>query len=222
MRSSSTWFVVTFLLTILTGFPAGSWAASGPASASAAPRSSNAALKGSARATFAAGCFWCAESAYEGLRGVFAVTSGFSGGPEKNPTYDQVSAGRTGHLEAVQVLYDPRRIGYARLLSIFWHNVDPTQADGQFCDHGKQYRSAIFYGSPEERKAAEASARAAAAEIRVKRPFVTEIVPFSAFYPAEEYHQDYYKKNPGHYQGYREGCGRDRRLLELWGAAAGH
>jgi peptide-methionine (S)-S-oxide reductase len=170
-----------------------------------------------ARATFAGGCFWCMEAAFEGIPGVASVTSGFSGGAEKNPTYQQVSAGKTGHMESVQVQYDPRRISYGKLLTIFWHNIDPTQGDGQFCDRGAQYRSAIFYGSAEERRLALASERAAAAELRVKKPIVTRVIPFTAFYPAEEYHQDYYKKNPADYHAYRTGCGRDRRLKEIWG-----
>jgi peptide-methionine (S)-S-oxide reductase len=170
-----------------------------------------------ARATFAGGCFWCMETAFEGIPGVISVTSGFSGGTERNPTYDQVSAGGTGHTESVQVVYDPKRISYRRLLEIFWRNIDPTQGDGQFCDRGKQYRSAIFFGSGEERRLALASARIAAAELRVKKRIVTEILPFTAFYPAEEYHQDYYKKKPASYHAYREGCGRDRRLRALWG-----
>ncbi len=172
-----------------------------------------------ARATFAGGCFWCMETAYEGIPGVLSVTSGFSGGPEKNPTYHDVSAGKTGHMESVQVLYDPRKISYGKLLTIFWHNIDPTQGDGQFCDRGAQYRSAIFVATPEERRMALASERVAAAELRVKKPIVTRILPFTAFYPAEDYHQDYYKKNPADYHAYRTGCGRDRRLLKIWGVA---
>lgn len=171
-----------------------------------------------ALATFAGGCFWCMETAFEGMPGVLSVTSGFSGGPEKNPTYKEVSAGRTHHMESVQVEYDPRRISYAQLMKIYWHNIDPTQGDGQFCDHGAQYRSAVFYRTAEEHRLAQLSERAAAAEIRIKKPFVTQIVPFTAFWPAEEYHQDYYKKNPADYHAYRTGCGRDRRLKELWGA----
>jgi peptide-methionine (S)-S-oxide reductase len=173
-----------------------------------------------ASATFAGGCFWCMETAYEGIPGVISVTSGFSGGAEKNPTYEQVSAGRTGHMESVQVLYDPKRITYRKLLEIYWHNIDPTQGNGQFCDHGNQYRSAIFFGSGEERRLALESEKVAKAEIREKqKPFVTQILPFKAFWPAEEYHQDYYKKNPANYHAYREACGRDRRLRELWGQA---
>jgi peptide-methionine (S)-S-oxide reductase len=183
------------------------------------PPSAKPAVHAAALATFAGGCFWCMETAFEGMPGVLSVTSGFSGGPEKNPTYKDVSAGRTHHMESVQVEYDPERTSYAKLLTIYWHNIDPTQGDGQFCDHGAQYRSAVFYRSPEERRLAQISERAAAAEIRVKKPFVTQIVPFTAFWPAEEYHQDYYRKNPADYHAYRTGCGRDRRLKEIWGVA---
>jgi peptide-methionine (S)-S-oxide reductase len=172
-----------------------------------------------ATATFAGGCFWCMETAYEWMPGIVSVTSGFSGGNEKNPTYEEVSAGRTGHMESVQVTYDPKRITYRKLLEIYWHNIDPTQGDGQFCDHGKQYRAAIFYRSGEEHRLALESEKIARAEIRVKEPFVTQILRFKAFYPAEDYHQDYYKKNPANYHAYREGCGRDRRLRDLWGKA---
>ena len=195
-------------------------AAAAPGSPAAAP-ARRAPVHAPGLATFAGGCFWCMETAFEGMPGVLSVTSGFSGGPEKNPTYKEVSAGKTGHMESVQVEYDTQRTSYAKLLAIYWHNIDPTQGDGQFCDHGKQYRSAIFYRTPEERRLAQATERAAANEIRVKKPFMTQIVPFTAFWPAEEYHQDYYKKNPADYQAYRLGCGRDRRLKEVWGAKAG-
>lgn len=158
------------------------------------------------------------ETAFEGMPGVISVISGYAGGAEKNPTYEQVSAGKTGHRESVQVEYDPRRTSYAKLLAIYWHNIDPTQGDGQFCDRGNQYRSAIWYRTAEERRLAEASERTAEAEIRVKKPFVTQIIPFTSFWPAEEYHQDYYRKNPEDYHAYRKGCGRDKRLLEIWGA----
>jgi peptide-methionine (S)-S-oxide reductase len=171
-------------------------------------------------ATFAGGCFWCMEPAFEVLPGVISVTSGFSGGPEKNPTYKQVSAGLTGHRESVQVVYDSKRIPYAKLLVVYWHNIDPTQDDGQFCDHGKQYRSAIFCRGAAQRREAEESKRAIEASKRLKGPIVTPILPFTAFYPAEEYHQDYYKKNPVNYHAYRTGCGRDARLREVWGADA--
>jgi len=175
----------------------------------------------SARAVFAGGCFWCMEAPFDKLPGVLSSTSGYTGGQVKNPTYEQVSAGSTGHAEAVQVLYDPKRITYAQLLEVFWHNIDPFDKSGQFCDKGSQYRSAIFYGNEEERRAAEESKQRV--EQRFGRPVATQIVAAGAFYPAEEYHQDFYRKNPGRYQQYRQGCGRDRRLKELWGdEAAGH
>ena len=172
------------------------------------------------RATFAGGCFWCMETAFEGLPGVISVTSGFSGGPEKNPTYEIVSSGRTGHAESVQIVFDSKRISYSRLLDVYWHNIDPTQANGQFCDHGKQYRSAIFWSGATQHRLAEESKRAIENSKKLSRPIVTQIVEFTAFYPAEEYHQDYYKKNPENYASYRAGCGRDRRLHEIWGSEA--
>ena len=179
-------------------------------------------LKGTATATFAGGCFWCMEPPFEALPGVVSVTSGFSGGMERNPTYEEVSAGKTGHAESIQVLYDPKRITYDQLLRVYWHNVDPTSGDGQFCDRGKQYRPVIFYHSAAERRVAQDSRARAKRELRVKQPIMVQILPFTAFYAAEDYHQDYYRKNPEHYLEYRTGCGRDRRLRELWGDAAAH
>jgi peptide-methionine (S)-S-oxide reductase len=172
-----------------------------------------------AKATFAGGCFWCMEPPFEKLPGVVAVTSGFTGGQTKNPTYEEVSSGGTGHAESVQVLYDPAKISYAQLLQTYWHNVDPTQVNGQFCDHGDQYRTAIFYGTAQEKELAEKSK--VEVEKQLKHAVVTQIVPATQFYAAEEYHQDFYKKNPARYSTYRLGCGRDRRLKELWGDAAG-
>jgi peptide-methionine (S)-S-oxide reductase len=174
-----------------------------------------------ATAVFAGGCFWCEETAFEGLPGVFSVVSGYTGGQKKNPTYEEVSAGSTGHAESVEVTYDPSQISYEKLLEVFWRNVDPTQANGQFCDHGTQYRSAIFYKDEAQRKAAEESKRRVEEIPRFKGKIVTQIVAASTFYPAEEYHQDFYKKSPVRYQSYRQGCGRDARLKELWGDAAG-
>lgn len=174
-----------------------------------------------ATAIFAGGCFWCEETAFVGLPGVFSVVSGYTGGQKKNPTYEEVSAGSTGHAESVEVTYDPSKITYEKLLEVFWHNVDPTQANGQFCDHGAQYRSAIFYKDEAQRKAAEESKRRIEEIPRFKGKVVTQIVAASTFYPAEEYHQQFYKKNPVRYYSYRQGCGRDARLKELWGDAAG-
>jgi peptide-methionine (S)-S-oxide reductase len=176
-----------------------------------------------AKATFAGGCFWCMEKPFEDLPGVVSVTSGYSGGQVKKPTYEQVSMGVTGHAESVQVVYDPAKVTYAQLLDVFWHNIDPVSAGGQFCDRGSQYRSAIFYADEEQRREAEETKKQIEAELqpKQKKPVVTEIVAFTSFWPAEDYHQDFYKKNPFRYNQYRFGCGRDRRLKELWGAKAG-
>jgi peptide-methionine (S)-S-oxide reductase len=168
-------------------------------------------------ATFAGGCFWCMEHPFDELPGVVSVTSGYTGGTKRNPTYEEVSAGGTGHAESVQVVYDPARISYASLLERFWHNIDPTVKDRQFCDVGHQYRSAIFYHSEEQRRLAEASKKALEKSRRLKGPIQTEIVPATEFWRAEEYHQHYYKKNPIRYRFYRTSCGRDRRLREIWG-----
>jgi peptide-methionine (S)-S-oxide reductase len=188
--------------------------------ASADTPAPNPAGAGLAKATFAGGCFWCMEPAFDSLPGVVSVTSGYSGGTKKDPTYDEVSAGGTGHAESVQVAYDPSKISYEKLLDAFWHNVDPLSANGQFCDRGNQYRSVIFYGNETEHRLAEESKKKV--EQRLRATVVTQIVPAGPFYPAEEYHQHFYKKNPLRYHEYRNGCGRDRRLKELWGAEAGH
>ena len=174
-----------------------------------------------ATAVFAGGCFWCEETAFEGLPGVLSVTSGYTGGQKKNPTYEEVSSGGTGHAESVEVAFDPAKTSYEKLLEIFWRNVDPFQKDGQFCDHGTQYRSAIFYKDEAQRKAAEESKRKLEEDSKFKGKIVTQIVAAGTFYPAEEYHQDFYKKNPVRYHEYRQGCGRDARLKQIWGDAAG-
>ncbi|QWV92994.1 peptide-methionine (S)-S-oxide reductase MsrA [Geomonas oryzisoli] len=173
------------------------------------------------KATFAGGCFWCMEHPFDELPGVVSVTSGYTGGHVKNPTYEQVSAGGTGHAESVQVLYDPSRISYDKLLSRYWHNIDPTVKDRQFCDVGHQYRSAIFYHNEEQKHLALQSKQALEKSRQLKAPIQTEIVAATEFYPAEEYHQHYYKKNPLRYSYYRLSCGRDHRLKELWGDQAG-
>jgi peptide-methionine (S)-S-oxide reductase len=171
-------------------------------------------------AIFAGGCFWCMEPPFDKLDGVISTTSGYTGGDKANPTYKEVSSGRTGHAEAVQIVYDPARISYEALLDEFWHNIDPTNANGQFCDQGSQYRSEIFYRNPEQEMLARQS-RAALIELKpFADPVVTDITQASTFYPAEEVHQDYYQKNPVRYKFYRYGCGRDNRLQELWGKAA--
>ncbi|HEV8660992.1 MAG TPA: peptide-methionine (S)-S-oxide reductase MsrA [Thermoanaerobaculia bacterium] len=171
-----------------------------------------------AKATFAGGCFWCMVHPFDQLKGVTKVTSGYAGGRTKNPTYEEVSAGGTGHRESVEVIYDPKQIAYAKLLDVFWHNIDPTNNNGQFCDHGDQYRSAIFYHDAEQKRLAEASKAALQKRMKV----YTDILPAGDFYAAEEYHQDYYKKNPVRYRFYRLNCGRDYVLNKLWGNAAGH
>jgi len=173
-------------------------------------------------ATFAGGCFWCMEAPFDRLPGVVSVTVGYTGGQVKSPTYEQVSAGGTGHAESVRIVYDPSKTSYDKLLDVFWHNVDPTVKDRQFCDIGHQYRSAIFYHNEFQRALAFRSKESLEKNKPFKGPVVTEIVPAGTFYPAEEYHQHYYQKNPIRYKFYRTSCGRDRRLKELWGSAAGH
>jgi peptide-methionine (S)-S-oxide reductase len=175
-----------------------------------------------ARATFAGGCFWCMEAPFDAIQGVVSTTSGYSGGKVKDPTYEQVSSGTTGHLESIQVAYDPSRVTYEQLLEVFWHNVDPLDGGGQFCDRGGQYRTAIFYADEEQKRAAVESKRRLQASGVLKGDVVTPIVPLEAFYPAEDYHQDFYRKNPARYKMYRFGCGRDRRLEALWGKSAAH
>lgn len=171
-----------------------------------------------AKATFAGGCFWCMEEAFEGLAGVRSVTSGYTGGQKARPSYEEVSAGGTGHAEAVEILYDPAQVSYGKLLEAFWRNIDPTVADRQFCDQGNQYRAAIFYHDEDQRRQAEASKARVEAGKSFKGPIVTQIVPAAPFYPAEDYHQDFYKKNPIRYKFYKYNCGRAQRLDELWGA----
>lgn len=174
------------------------------------------------KATFAGGCFWCMEHPFDQLPGVVSVTSGYTGGHTKNPTYQEVSAGGTGHAESVQIIYDPSKISYEKLLTVYWHNIDPTVKDRQFCDTGHQYRSAIFYHTEAQRRLALQSKEALEKSKPFRGPIVTEITKAGEFYPAEEYHQHYYKKNPLRYAYYRASCGRDHRLKELWGNEAGH
>jgi peptide-methionine (S)-S-oxide reductase len=171
------------------------------------------------KATFAGGCFWCTEEAFEKLGlSPQAVVSGYMGGKVKNPTYEQVSTGRTGHTEVVQVTYDPAKLSYEKLLQTFWLNHDPTAKDRQFCDSGSQYRPEIFYHSEEQKRLAEASKAKWEKEKPFRQPIVTPVTPASEFWPAEDYHQDYYKKNPVQYRFYVTGCGRYARLDQLWGA----
>ena len=209
--------LLALLLVLAACSPAGGQGA-GAAPAASTPAAPAAAAPKRAVATFAMGCFWCAEDAFEGHAGVLSVTSGYTGGREKNPTYEQVSAHRTGHYEAIEVAYDPRKVTYEQLLEVFWHNVDPGDGGGQFCDRGDQYRSAIFVHGDEQRRAAEASLQSVAAKVgRV----ATQIVPATPFYAAEDYHQDFAEKNPLRYRFYSTGCGRAARLQQVWGDAAG-
>jgi peptide-methionine (S)-S-oxide reductase len=173
-----------------------------------------------ATATFAGGCFWCMEPPFDKLEGVVSTTSGYIGGTKANPTYEEVSGGGTGHTEAVQVVYDPSKVSYAKLLEVFWRNIDPLTPNAQFCDKGSQYRSGIFFHDAEQQKLAEESKRQLESSGRFKQSIVTEIVSATTFYAAEEYHQDYYQKNPLRYRYYRNGCGRDARLKEVWGEEA--
>ena len=166
---------------------------------------------------FAAGCFWCVEEAFDAVAGVVVTTSGYIGGHVANPDYRSVSSGQTGHTEALQVRYDPEQVSYEELLAVFWRNVDATDAGGQFCDRGSQYRSGIFYTDEQQRKAAEASKKALQDDPDAPSPIVTEITEAGPFYPAEDYHQDYYKKNPLRYKFYKTSCGRAARLESLWG-----
>ena len=168
-------------------------------------------------AIFAGGCFWSMQKAFDGVPGVVTTTAGYAGGTASNPSYEQVETGRTGHAESVQVIYDPSRISYDRLLDIYWHHIDPLTVNRAFCDTGPQYRSIIFYKDAAQQHAAEASKQALDQSHRFKTKVVTAIEPATKFYPAEEYHQQFYKKNPEHYEAYRIGCGRDQRIAELWG-----
>ena len=177
--------------------------------------------KGLARATFAGGCFWCMEHPFDELEGVKSTTSGYTGGQLKNPTYGEVSSGGTGHTEAVEIVYDPKKISYEKLLTVFWRNVDPLTANRQFCDSGSQYRTGICYHNEKQRQLAEESKKALEESGRFSEPIVTEITAASKFYAAEDYHQNYYEKNPIQYAIYRYSCGRDRRLKDLWGEGHG-
>ncbi len=174
-----------------------------------------------AKATFGGGCFWCVESDFDKIDGVISTTSGYTGGKTTNPTYEQVSSKATGHVEVVEVVFDPKKISYEKLLEYFWRTIDPTEKDGQFCDKGSPYRTAIFAHDEAQLKAAQNSRDALEKTKPFKAAIVTEIVKAAAFYPAETYHQDYYTKNPVRYKYYRSSCGRDARLKDLWGDAAG-
>ena len=195
-------------------------AAPAASSATAAPASA-----ATAKAIFAGGCFWCMEPPFDKTEGVISTTSGYTGGTKRNPTYEEVSRGVTGHAEAVEIVYDPKRVTYKQLLEVFWKNIDPVVKDAQFCDHGPQYRSGIFWLDEEQKKLADESKAAltkgeafgSAKPVGFKGGVVTEVTKATPFWPAEDYHQDYYTKNPVRYAYYRNACGRDARLKELWG-----
>jgi peptide-methionine (S)-S-oxide reductase len=184
--------------------------------ASAEDPAPEAGRQGLAKATFAGGCFWCMEEAMDKVTGVVSTTSGYMGGKTANPTYEEVSGGGTGHAESVQVVYDPAKVSYEKLLEVFWRNIDPTTPARQFCDRGTQYRSAIFYHDETQKRLAEDSKQALDRSKPFKEPIVTEISPASQFYPAEEYHQNFYQKNPVRYKFYKFNCGRAQRLAEVW------
>jgi len=193
--------------------------AAGMASAQNASQPSSVPSSGQEVAIFAGGCFWCTESDFDKVKGVVSTTSGYIGGKVPNPGYERVSAGGTGHAEAVEVVYDPGRVTYEQLLAFYWRSIDPTVKNAQFCDHGDQYRTAIFVRNTEERRLAEASKKKVEAEL--KQPVYTQIVNATPFYAAEDYHQDFYLKNPTKYKFYRWNCGRDQRLEQLWGKPKG-
>jgi len=216
-RSFGTTFTVLFGLSLTMSLAACAQTLPG-ANASGQPLAPVEPPEGLAFATFAGGCFWCMEPPFDKLDGVKETISGYTGGPEENPTYEQVSRGETGHAEAVRVVFDPDKVSYETLIDVFWHNIDPTVSERQFCDWGRQYRTAIYPHDDGQRQIAESTRAAIGASGRLSEPIVTEIAAAGNFYPAEDYHQDFYKKRPGHYKRYRHGCGRDQRLEELWGA----
>lgn len=204
---------------ILLAFAAVTVFASGASAAKPKPAPARAATAGTEVATFAGGCFWTMENDFEGVPGVKSVTSGYTGGTMKNPSYEDVNSGRTGHYESIEVVFDPAKVTYAQLVDRFWHAIDPTQTDGMVCDIGAEYRSMIFtHDARQLQLATESKARLEKSGI-LSAPVATKIVPATAFYPAEEYHQDFAKRNPAHYAAYREGCGRDRRTFQLFGKA---
>ena len=189
--------------------------AAGPAAAGASPHEPAKGRQG--RATFAGGCFWSMEAPFDKVPGVLGTTAGYAGGAEPHPTYQQVAAGATGHAEAVQVVFDPAKVVYERLLEVFWRNIDPFDAGGQFCDRGRQYRTAIFYEGDDQLRAAEASKERLVKSPLLPAPIATQIAPLRSFYPAEPEHQDFYQRNVRRYWQYRTGCGRDERLKLIWG-----
>lgn len=204
----------TFTTLMLAGLAAAALAQPPAAAPAAAPAPSSTAV-----ATFAGGCFWCVEADFDKVPGVLSTTSGYTGGSVANPSYEQVSAKTTGHAEAVRIVFDPAKVSYETLLGKFWRSIDPTTKDRQFCDYGSPYRTAIFTHDAAQAAAAKASLAALDKAKPFKEPIVTAIEAAGAFYPAEDYHQDYYRKNPVRYAYYRATCGRDLRLQQLWGAA---
>lgn len=202
---------------LVAGIGAGAALAQTKADKPAAPAARPAST---AIATFAGGCFWCTESDFDKVEGVISTTSGYIGGKTANPTYESVTTGNSGHAEAVQVVYDPSKVSYAKLVEYFWRTIDPTVKDRQFCDAGSSYRSAIFVHDEQQRAVADASKKALSNNKPFREPIVTEIVNATTFYPAEDYHQDYYLKNPVRYKFYRFNCGREARLKQLWGGQA--
>jgi len=207
--------LITVIALIVAG--AGVYLAGAQAQNTKALTETEAKLKDLSVATFAGGCFWCMEGPFDKLPGVISTTSGYIGGHSENPTYKEVSSGGTGHTEAVQIIFNPKKVEYEKLIEVFWENHDPTEANGQFCDKGSQYRPGIFYHGEEQKQIAEASRANIEKTKRFDEPVVTEITMAGTFYPAEDYHQDYYTKNPYRYKFYRFGCGRDTRLEQLWG-----
>ena len=222
MRSKNPLLTLAVLVAALVAISCGTAQSTAVESSPPASSAPEASQEGLAKAVFAGGCFWCMEPPFDKTEGVVATISGYTAGERPNPTYKQVSAGLTRHTEAVEILYDPSKVSYEELLAVYWRNVDPLTADRQFCDRGSQYRPGIYYGNDEEQRLAEASKKHWEDSGRFDQPIVVEIEAATPFYPAEEYHQDYYKKNPAHYKRYRQGCRRDQRLEQLWGEAAKH
>lgn len=210
--------VLSLLVAALTA--AAAVAATKSAAPPAAAKPASPAASAPDTAIFAGGCFWCMETQFKKFPGVISVTSGYSGGKETNPTYEQVGSHRTGHRESVQVVFDPKAVTYSALLERFWYGIDPTQADGQFYDVGESYKTAIYYRNESQHKLALDSKRALEKSNTLGKPIVTDILPATAFWPAEDYHQEFYRKDPERYRSYREGSGRDERLKQLWGAKA--
>jgi len=220
MRLIGTWLTLAILLTASVTSCAATSSADTDAAEQPEPTYTQEEIDNAQVATFAGGCFWCMEPPFEKLDGVISVVSGYTGGKEQNPSYTEVSSGRTGHRESVEIRYVPSRISYRQLLDVFWRSMDPTDAGGQFADRGRQYETAIFYHDEEQRRIAEESKAELEKSGRFDKPIVTPILPASEFWPAEDYHQDYYKKNPGHYHAYRVGSGREGFLERVWGDEA--